>query len=113
MPVPGSAQQQSSVSKAAGARQPRLNWELSPSLPEFRENLSCLLRRKESPPTGFRPGIFWKDVFVDQELNWKAITRSYAGHLLFAGLVYVLSMPYYAHHFILVQSHDQITYPDD
>ncbi len=115
MPVPGSAQQQSSISKAASARQPRLNWELSPWLPEFRENLSSLRRRKESTPGGFRPGIFWKDVFVDQELNWKAITRSYAGHLLFAGLVYVLSMPYYANHFTLVHSHDQITYinPDD
>ncbi|HKO17684.1 MAG TPA: hypothetical protein VJU82_02240, partial [Acidobacteriaceae bacterium] len=60
--------------------------------------------------------MFWKDVFVHQELNWKAITRSYACHLVFAGLVYVLSMPYYAHRITLIQaSHDQIIYinPDD
>lgn len=115
MSVPGSARQQSSISRAANARQPRLNWELPAWFPSFRENLSSVLRRRESTPTGFRPGVFWKDVFVDQELNWKAIARSYAGHLIFAGLVYVLSMPYYAHHFTLVQSHDRITYinPDE
>ena len=115
MSAPGSAQQQSSISRAASARQPRLNWELPAWFPSFRENLSSLLDRHDSAPSGFRPGIFWKDVFVDQELNWKAITRSYAGHLIFAGLVYVLSMPYYAHHFTLVQSHDRVTYinPDD
>ncbi|HKT25590.1 MAG TPA: TonB family protein [Terriglobales bacterium] len=115
MSAPGSAQQQSSISRAASARQPRLNWELPAWFPSFRENLSSFLHRQESTPTLFRPGIFWKDVFVDQELNWKAITRSYAGHLIFAGLVYVLSMPYYAHHFTLVQSHDRVTYinPDD
>lgn len=115
MSASGSARQQSSISKAATARQPRLNWELPAWFPSFRENLSSFLGRQESAPTLFRPGIFWKDVFVDQELNWKAITRSYAGHLVFAGLVYVLSMPYYAHHFTLVQSHDRITYfnPDD
>lgn len=115
MSVPGSARQQSSISRAANARQPRLNWELPEWFPSFRENLSSLLRGEESSSNGFRPGIFWKDVFVDQELNWKAITRSYAGHLIFAGLVYVLSMPYYAHHFTLVQSHDRITYinPDE
>src|SRR5690349_3001596 len=106
----GSAQQQASISRAASARQPRLNWELPAWLPSLRENLSSLLRREESTSTGFRPGIFWKDVFVDQELNWKAITRSYAGHLIFAGLVYVLSMPYYAHHFTLEATHDRITY---
>jgi TonB family protein len=110
MSAPGSAQQQSSVSAAASARQPRLNWELAPWLPAFRENLSSLLRAQESMPIGFRPGIFWKDVFVNQELNWKAITRSYAGHLIFAGLVYALSMPYYAHHFTLEATHDRITY---
>ncbi len=110
MPVPGSAQQQASVPKAASARQPRLNWELPPWLPAFRENLSFLLVPRESTPTEFRPGVFWKDVFVDQELNWKAITRSYAGHLIFAGLVYVLSMPYYAHRFTLEATHDRITY---
>lgn len=111
MSAPGSAQQQSSISRAASARQPRLNWELPAWLPSFRENLSSLLRNHESMPTGVRPGIFWKDVFVDQELNWKAITRSYAGHLIFAGLVYVLSMPFYAHRFTLIQvSHDSITY---
>jgi len=115
MSAPGSAQQQASTSRAASAHQPRLNWELPEWFPSFRENLSSLLRHQQSAPTGFRPGIFWKDVFVDQELNWKAITRSYAGHLVFAGLVYVLSMPYYAHHFTLVQSHDRITYinPDE
>ena len=110
MSAPGSAQQQSSISRAASARQPRLNWELPAWFPSFRESLSFLLRRQASTPAGLRPGIFWHDVFVDQELNWKAITRSYAGHLIFAGLVYVLSMPYYAHHFTLVQSHDRITY---
>src|SRR6185312_4954885 len=111
----GSAKQQPSIPNAANSRQPRLNWELPGWLPSFRENLSSLLRGDESVPTGFRPGIFWKDVFVDQELNWKAITRSYAGHLIFAGLIYVLSMPYYAHHFTLIQSHDRITYinPDE
>jgi TonB family protein len=111
----GSAQQQASISRAASARQPRLNWELPEWFPSFRENLSSLLRRQQSAPAGFHPGIFWKDVFVDQELNWKAITRSYAGHLIFAGLIYVLSMPYYAHHFTLIQSHDRITYinPDE
>jgi TonB family protein len=115
MSAPGSAQQQSPISRAASPRPPRLNWELPAWFPSFRESLSSLLRREKSAPAAFRPGIFWKDVFVDQELNWKAITRSYAGHLIFAGLVYVLSMPYYAHHFTLVQSHDRITYinPDD
>ncbi len=110
MSAPGSAKQQSSISRAASARQPRLNWELPAWFPSFRENLSSLLRSDESAPAGLRPGIFWKDVFVDQELNWKAITRSYAGHLIFAGLVYVLSMPYYTHHFTLLQSHDRISY---
>ncbi len=116
MSVPGSARQQVSVPKAASARQPRLNWELPAWLPSFRENCSSLLRTEDPVLLGFRPGVFWKDVFVEQELNWQAITRSYACHLIVAGLVYVLSMPYYAHRFAIIEaSHDRITYinPDD
>ena len=116
MSVSGSAQQQLSAPNAANARPPRLNWELPGWFPSFRENLSSFLRSENPASLGFRPGVFWKDVFVEQELNGNAITRSYACHLIFAGLVYVLSMPYYAHHFMIVAaSHDRITYinPDD
>jgi TonB family protein len=119
MSAPGSASQQSS-SKPVGARniEVRLNWELPAWLPSIRENLSSLFQQEAtSPALGFRPGVFWKDVFVDQQLNWKALTRSYAAHLIFAGIVYVLSMPFYAHRFTVVENfnHDQITYlnPED
>src|SRR6185312_9137710 len=119
MSAPGSASQQSS-SKPVGARnlELRLNWELPAWLPSVRENFSSIFKReKTTHALGFRPGVFWKDVFVDQQLNWKALTRSCSAHLIFAGIVYVLSMPFYEHRFAVVENftHDHITYlnPDE
>jgi TonB family protein len=102
-------------SKPAAARQieVRLDWELPSWLPSVRENLaSVFASQTATPPPPFRPGIFWKDVFVDQRLNRKSLARSYAGHAIFAGLVYVLSMPIYWHRIVAIENfqHDQITY---
>lgn len=114
MAVPGSRSQQSLLEPAAtqGA-EVRLNWELPPWFPSVRDNLSSLLKRKEpTPALGFRPGVFWKDVFVDQHLNWGSIFRSYAGHIVFAGFVYVLSMPFYWNRIAKIETFhsDRITY---
>lgn len=102
-------------SKPAAAREieVRLDWELPGWLPSVRDNLASIFASQPAtPPLTFRPGIFWKDVFVDQRLNWKSLARSYAGHAIFAGLVYVLSMPIYWHRIVAIENfqHDQITY---
>ncbi|HVH85106.1 MAG TPA: TonB family protein [Terriglobales bacterium] len=114
MSVPGSAAQQNPSNLFAARKiQVQLNWELPPWLPSLRENLAWFFQRESAPaPLGFRPGVFWRDVFVDQQLNWKALTRSYAAHLIFAGLVYVLSLPFYAHRFAVLETlqHDHIVY---
>lgn len=107
--VPGSKSQQTPSQPAAvHAREVRLNWELPRWFPSLRENLSAAFGAEPAAPLGFRPGIFWKDVFVDQRLNWTALARSYAGHLVFAGLVYVLSMPFYWQRFVVVESFNQV-----
>jgi len=119
MSVSGSAKQHfSSNSPAARTIELQLNWEPQPWLPAFRDNLKWFLRGDDAPVTlGFRPGVFWKDVFVDQQLNRRALSRSYAGHLIFIGVVYVLSMPFYAHRFQILETaqHDRIVYlnPDE
>ena len=114
MAVPGSRSQKSSFEPAATQDlEVRLNWELSPWFPSIRENLASLFNREQLPPAlGFRPGIFWRDVFVDQQLNWKSMFRSYAGHVVFAGLVYVLSMPFYWNRIVKIETfhNDRITY---
>ncbi|HWC19705.1 MAG TPA: hypothetical protein VG498_22015, partial [Terriglobales bacterium] len=118
MSVPGSATQQSSSNFPTARKiEVTLNWELQPWLRGFRENLTWLVKRDVSDPLGFRPGVFWKDVFVDQQLNRRALGRSYAGHLIFIGAVYVLSMPFYAHRFGILETtqHERIVYinPDE
>jgi TonB family protein len=114
MAVPGSRSQKSSFEPAATRElEVRLNWELPPWFPSIRENLASLFQREGPVPAlGFRPGIFWKDVFVDQQLNWKSIFRSYAGHIVFAGVVYVLSMPFYWNRIVKIETfhNDRITY---
>jgi TonB family protein len=114
MAVPCSGSQKSSFEPAAARElEVRLNWELSPWFPAVRENLASLFERDRPPaPLGFRPGIFWRDVFVDQQLNWKSMVRSYAGHAIFAGLVYVLSMPFYWNRVAKIETfhNDRITY---
>jgi TonB family protein len=102
-------------SEPAAARQIelRLDWELPGWLPSVRENLTSIFASEAAlPPLTFRPGIFWRDVFVDQRLNWKSLARSYAGHTIFAGLLYVLSMPVYWHRIVAIENfhHDEITY---
>src|SRR5207244_11255608 len=95
MAVPGSRAQMSSFKPAATREfEVRLNWELPPWAPSVRENLASLFKR-DGPPValGFRPGIFWRDVFVDQQLNWKSMFRSYSGHIVLAVFVYGLSSP--------------------
>jgi len=106
-------QQALSGSSAARPIELRLNWELSPWGHTILANLRSALRPEAPPPAlTFRPGVFWKDVFVDQRLNWRSILRSYAGHAAFAGLVYVISMPFYSQRFAAIETfkHDQITY---
>src|SRR5438309_8977236 len=114
MAVPGSRSQKSSFEPAASQElEIRLNWELSPWIPSIRENLASVFKPEEpAPALGFRPGIFWRDVFVDQQLNWKSIFRSYAGHAIFAGLIYVLSMPFYWNRIVKIETfhNDRITY---
>lgn len=113
MSAPGSTSQQSlSVPTAARPIEVRLNWELSPWGSSVLDNFRSLFEAEISPLLAFRPGVFWKDVFVDQRLNWKSIARSYAGHAVFAGLVYVLSMPFYWQRFAAIENfhHDEITY---
>lgn len=115
MSAPGSKSQQMVSVPAPAPIEIRLNWELPPWMPSFRANLATLFAAQA--PVSFRPGIFWKDVFVDQKLNWKSIARSYAGHIIFAGMVYVLSMPFYWQRFAAIENfhHDRLTYlnPDD
>jgi TonB family protein len=109
----GSTSQQPSFKPAAMPEvKLRLNWELGPWLPSLRENFRAAFTKAVVSPVSFRPGIFWKDVFVDQSLNWKAIARSYGGHVVFAGLVYVLSMPFYWQRIVTIENfrHDEITY---
>jgi TonB family protein len=96
----------------------RLNWELPAWLPSVAGNLRSVLEKESPRPIlGFRPGVFWKDVFVDQRLNWKSIARSYAGHAIFAGLVYVISMPFYWQRLVTITNlqHDHLVYinPED
>ena len=96
----------------------RLDWELPRWLPSILSNLSSIFQKDTpSPALGFRPGVFWKDVFVDQRLNWKGIARSYVGHAIFAGLVYVISMPFYWQRFAVAPNlnHDHLIYvnPDE
>jgi len=114
MVVPGSGSQTSSFEPAATRElEVRLNWELPPWSLSIRDNLGALFRREQTAPLlGFRPGIFWRDVFVDQQLNLKSMFRSYAGHVIFAGLVYVLSMPFYASRIAKIETfhNDRITY---
>ena len=114
MSAPGSASQPSlSRPKAAREFEVRLNWELPGWLPSFKENLSSAIQRTNATlPASLRPGIFWKDVFVDQKLNWRSIVRSYAGHIVFAGLVYVISMPFYEQRFETIENfhHDRLVY---
>lgn len=114
MSAPRSTSQQD-LFEAAAPREVdvRLAWELPPWLPSILDNLRSIFRKDALPPAlGFRPGVFWKDVFVDQRLNWKSLARSYAGHAAFAGLVYVISMPFYWQRFEVAANlnHDQITY---
>src|ERR1700757_4442302 len=114
MSVPGSATQRAFSSPEA-AREPelRLNWELPGWLPAFKENLSFFFSGTTATPLpGILPGIFWKDVFVDQRLNWKSIVRSYAGHLIFASLVYLVSMPFYSERIETIENfrHDRLIY---
>ena len=114
----GSTSQQRSFKPAATPEvRVRLNWELPPWFPSARENFRAVFAKTVTLPVGFRPGIFWKDVFVDQSLNWKTLARSYCGHLVFAGLVYVLSMPFYWQRIITIEKfhHDEVTYvnPED
>ena len=110
-------QQSSSNFPTARKIEVTLNWEPQSWLRSFRENLSWLVKRDVAEPLGFRPGVFWKDVFVDQQLNRRALARSYAGHLIFIGTVYVLSMAFYAHRFGILETaqHDRIVYinPDE
>ena len=119
MSVSGSAKQQvPSNVPAARKIEVQLNWEPQPWLPGFRDNLRWFLQWGHAPqPLAFRPGVFWKDVFVDQQLNRKALFRSYAGHLIFAGIVYVLSMPFYGNRFAVLETapHEHIVYinPDE
>ena len=119
MAVPGSRSQKSSFEPAAAqGLEVRLNWELPPWVPAVRDNFAFLFKRTEPPaPLGFRPGVFWKDVFVNQQLNWKSLFRSYAGHIVFAGLVYVVSMPFYWSRIVKIETihSDRITYinPED
>jgi TonB family protein len=91
----------------------RLNWELPGRLASFKENLAALFRRKNDVlAPKLLPGIFWKDVFVDQRLNWRSIGRSYAGHIVFAGLVYLISMPFYQERLEVIETfrHDRLVY---
>jgi len=119
MSVSGSAKQHLlSNFPAARTIELRLNWEPQPWLPAFRDNLRWFFRRDDVVlHLAFRPGVFWKDVFVDQQLNRRALSRSYAGHLVFIGMVYVLSMPFYAHRFRVLETapNDRIVYinPDE
>src|SRR6185437_4856086 len=90
----GAASQQDPEKAAAiRALTPSFYWELPPAWRSFRENLHA--SRAPATSVSYRPGVFWKDIFVDQRLNWKSIRRSYTLHIIFAGIVYVVSMPFY------------------
>src|SRR5213075_2193669 len=114
MAVPGSRSQKWLLEPAATQElEIRLNWELPAWFPSVRENLTSLVKREKPPkPLGFRPGIFWKDVFVDQQLNWRSLAHSYASHALFLGLLYAVSMPVYWNRIAGIHTfhRDQITY---
>ena len=114
MSAPGSASQQAPIlQQTARAFEVRLNWELPGWLSSFKENLFSVFQRANNAlPAGLRPGVFWKDVFVDQRLNWRSIARSYAGHIIFAGLVYLISMPFYAERIDTIENlhHDHLVY---
>lgn len=116
MSVPGSRSQQVSPLEAATALdfELKFNWELPPWLPSFVDNLKSRFRPETAPPVSFRPGIFWTDVFVNQRLDPKNIARSYTYHLIFAGLVYLVSMPFYWERFVVVENfhHDRLSYVD-
>jgi TonB family protein len=119
MSASGSATQQSLFPpEPARNFEVRLNWELPKWLPSFVDNVSAAFQKSGTIlPVELRPGIFWKDVFVDQRLNWKSIGRSYAGHVIFAGLVYLISLPFYSDRIEAIENfhHDQIVYlnPDE
>ena len=114
MSVSGSALQQSLFPPEPARKfEVRLNWELPKWLPSFLDNLSSAFQKAGIElPSKTRPGIFWKDVFVDQRLNWRSIARSYAGHLAFAGLVYLISLPFYADKIETIENfhHDRLIY---
>src|SRR4029077_7395467 len=113
MAVPGSGSQKSSSEPAATRElEVRLNWELPPWFASLRNNVTSLFKREQPTPLGFRPGIFWRDVFVDQQLNRKSMFRLYDGHVIFAGLIYVLSMPFYWNRIVKIETfhNDRITY---
>jgi TonB family protein len=116
MSAPGSTKQQSNFPPQSSREyEVRLSWELPGRLASFKENLDAFFRRKDDVFVPKRlPGIFWKDVFVDQRLNWKSIGRSYAGHILFAGLVYLISMPFYQERLEVIENfrHDRLVYID-
>ena len=119
MSAPRSTSQKDLFEAAAPRKiEVRLDWELPRWLPSILNNLRSAFQKGIPPPAlGFRPGVFWKDVFVDQRLNWKSISRSYVGHAIFAGLVYVISMPFYWQRFVVAANlnHDQLIYvnPDE
>lgn len=116
MSVPGSRSQQDLPLNAATPRDSELkfNWELPPWLPSFVDNLESSFRREAVIALSFRPGIFWKDVFVDQRLDRKSIARSYICHVIFVGLVYLISLPFYRERFVVVENfhRDQLSYID-
>lgn len=71
--------------------------ELRPRHEVFFENLRDLLLPRRMPPLELTsaPGDFWADVFVRRPLSVRNIVRSYTGHVLFAGLVYAISLGYF------------------
>jgi protein TonB len=113
MSFPGSKSQQYPSTQGFARPNVKLNWELGPWLPAVIDNLlSPFKREPEAPPLNFRPGIFWRDIFVDQRLDWKNLAQSYGYHFIFAGLVYAASMPFYSQRFSVIENfrHDKITY---
>lgn len=116
MSVPGSRSQQDSPLETAAPRnfELKFNWELPPWLPSFVDTLKSSFRAEVAAPLSFRPGVFWQDVFVNQQLDRKNLARSYTYHLIFAGLIYLISMPFYWERFVAVENfhHDQLSYID-
>jgi TonB family protein len=86
-----------------------LNWELPPWRASFRSNLAALLARKSPLNLTSRPGRFWPDVFVDQSLAWKNLSRSYVYHALAIGIIYMASLPFYLHRAEIVSPFENTT----